>query len=113
MPHSHATILYGFKLLIPDGQHGKIVALVGLTGKEVDSSHHALNEGFWRDVTCSQLLLGKFYEALITKLLMVDVLGLVQAIGVQEEGRFRCDGNLLDGKGPVRIDTYGQVWIAW
>jgi hypothetical protein len=82
VPHSHATILYGFKLLIPDGQHGKIVALVGLTGKEVDSSTHTLNQWHGLTLALDQLFFCQLKNLLLAKLLMLAILCLIQTIGI-------------------------------
>ena len=92
-----------------DGQHGEIVALLGVADKGADGPAHAGDE------VCGsvggRMLAGHVDDAVQSEQFVVDVLGLVQSVGVEEYGGLWCDGHLLLRELPAGHDAEWQVGV--
>ena len=99
-------------LLILYGQHGEVVALFGLPYEVVDGIGHQLYECGGLVLSSPEQGLCHADDAVVAKLGVEDVLGLVESIGVEEDGGLRVEGDLLQGELPVGHDADGQVRVA-
>ena len=93
---------------ILDGEHGEVIALLGVANKMADGLGHGLYQ-----------LLGRTLEggkdagdALIAKQLMPPILGLRQSVGKEEDGAAGNHVGFLLGEVPVRLNAYGEVAVA-
>ena len=91
-----------------DGEHGEVVALLGLADKGVDGSGHAVDNAFGSEVAVFVQL---FDNTFIAKKLMIDILGFGETVGVGEDDVARTDGGLLEGVGPFGHDADGDVGV--
>ena len=93
-----------------DGQHGQIVALLGIAHKCVDCLGDC-SQDLLRllAVACSK----NSFHALQSKQLPLCVHRLGQSVGIEEEGGAGHDSGLLDNILHIVEHANGQVGIAW
>ena len=78
----------------------------------VDGICHQLDDGRGLVLSTSEQGFGQTDDAVVAKLGMEDVLGLIESIGIEEDGGLRGEGDLLQGELPIGHDTDGQVGVA-
>lgn len=88
-------------------QHGEVIALFGIAYEVGNSLSHLFNEcvWFWR---CG---LQHIFNPFLAKHLVSGIFGLVQTIGIEEDGGTWCECCLLLRKRPVRHRSYRQIMI--
>ena len=93
-------------------QHRQVVALLGIAHKGVDGLVHLLHHGGGTVVARNQQTLGNTPDALVAKLGVADVLGLVESVGEEENGGVPVDEDFLLRELPVGLDADGQVRVS-
>ena len=78
----------------------------------MDGCTHTLNQRHGLILAFAQLFFCQFYDFAVTKLLMLQILCLVQTIRKQEDGGLWRNDDLLQGVFPVGKHAYRQVGIA-
>ena len=96
-------------LLLLYSEHGEVVALLRITHELCDGGAHGSDE-FLRVVASS---LRRLHHPIHFELLVVDVLGLVQTVSIEEEGGTAFQLYLLTAEFPFRENTCRDVRIAW
>ena len=104
--------LFQCLLQVLQRQHSEVIALLGIAYELADSLSHLADECLWLGRCGFQHFLNPF----LAKHLALGIFGLVQTIGIEEEGSAWCEllikgGTRDDGKGTTAI--LGQAWRQW
>ena len=95
-----------FALTHVDTEHGEVVVRFGAVTMCLHHCSHFLNHLFGLGVLCLAQLL---YHALFAKLLLLGVFGLVETIGIEEQGASLDSIDFLAFELQVLPQAYGRI----